>query len=578
MEAILPNSALSDLVTRGGVGPVWSNGHEILRRIFVTVRDRRWQEIAPTRWDSEVDDARRTITVAARHTNDQVDFEWWGTFHTTEDRRELGFEFAGKALRDMEICRLGLVVLHPVQSMVGARVTAISAQSEQSLSVANVISPQPIINGIPKAMTEPFSELLIQRSDVGSLAVRFEGDLFELEDQRNWGDASFKTYCTPLRLGFPRTVRAGTSIAHTVQICFTPASARERSNRFAPAGVTTAPGIFPAVGREIRSLSPQAQPDRDSPAWHHVHFVVPGEQPVEALREILESAPSAKIELGIETGGEQTRSGDMCALISAYHSRIARFLAYGVHTSVPNATVLESWRQQMQTSAALREVPVLAATRGYYVEFNRKVALDSQLSGMAFPLTATVHSDDAATIADNVATICDMAETARHLTQQNELVVAPLALYHPASMVPQHFPRTLIIPWLAATMIHCALARITSVTLSEDVVTALASTDLYALPFLSSLVESAGLEIVPLESDLPSRMHAAVFKSVTERPSRILAANVNAQPVRFTLAQTGLKAKTGRDAATGASFAVNEREIEIPGFATVWIELAGSGG
>ena len=31
------------------------------------------------------------------------------------------------------------------------------------------------------------------------------GDVFEMEDQRNWTDASFKTYCTPLRQPFPAT-------------------------------------------------------------------------------------------------------------------------------------------------------------------------------------------------------------------------------------------------------------------------------------------------------------------------------------------------------------------------------------
>ena len=38
---------------------------------------------------------------------------------------------------------------------------------------------------------------------------RFEGDVFETEDQRNWTDASFKTFCTPLRLPFPVEVPAG---------------------------------------------------------------------------------------------------------------------------------------------------------------------------------------------------------------------------------------------------------------------------------------------------------------------------------------------------------------------------------
>ena len=34
----------------------------------------------------------------------------------------------------------------------------------------------------------------------GEIVIRFEGDLFEMEDQRNWTDASYKTYSTPLRI------------------------------------------------------------------------------------------------------------------------------------------------------------------------------------------------------------------------------------------------------------------------------------------------------------------------------------------------------------------------------------------
>ena len=28
--------------------------------------------------------------------------------------------------------------------------------------------------------------------------LHYEGDIFETEDQRNWSDASYKTFCTPL--------------------------------------------------------------------------------------------------------------------------------------------------------------------------------------------------------------------------------------------------------------------------------------------------------------------------------------------------------------------------------------------
>ena len=53
----------------------------------------------------------------------------------------------------------------------------------------------------------------------------FEGDLFEMEDQRNWTDGSFKTYCTPLSLGYPFQALAGQSFKQKVTL-------RGRGGRF----------------------------------------------------------------------------------------------------------------------------------------------------------------------------------------------------------------------------------------------------------------------------------------------------------------------------------------------------------
>ena len=39
-----------------------------------------------------------------------------------------------------------------------------------------------------------------------------------MEDQRNWTDASFKTYGTPLELPFPVEVVSGTKIVQTVTL------------------------------------------------------------------------------------------------------------------------------------------------------------------------------------------------------------------------------------------------------------------------------------------------------------------------------------------------------------------------
>jgi hypothetical protein len=48
--------------------------------------------------------------------------------------------------------------------------------------------------------------------------MRFEGDTFEMEDQRNWTDASFKTFCTPLRLPFPVELKKGEHIKQVVSL------------------------------------------------------------------------------------------------------------------------------------------------------------------------------------------------------------------------------------------------------------------------------------------------------------------------------------------------------------------------
>ena len=53
--------------------------------------------------------------------------------------------------------------------------------------------------------------------------LTFEGDVFETEDQRNWTDASYKTYSRPLEQPFPYFVNKGDSIEQKVSLKLTTA-------------------------------------------------------------------------------------------------------------------------------------------------------------------------------------------------------------------------------------------------------------------------------------------------------------------------------------------------------------------
>ena len=51
-----------------------------------------------------------------------------------------------------------------------------------------------------------------------SVTCRMEGDTFEMEDQRNWTDASYKTYVRPLALPWPYTLAKGTQLEQAVRL------------------------------------------------------------------------------------------------------------------------------------------------------------------------------------------------------------------------------------------------------------------------------------------------------------------------------------------------------------------------
>ena len=48
-----------------------------------------------------------------------------------------------------------------------------------------------------------------------------EGDAFEMEDQRNWTDASYKTYVRPLALPWGYTLAKGSRHEQSVRLSFT---------------------------------------------------------------------------------------------------------------------------------------------------------------------------------------------------------------------------------------------------------------------------------------------------------------------------------------------------------------------
>jgi len=175
---------------------------EVLRQVYVAVRDPVWDTIEPVISDFRVEGGGDgfEITFTARHLRDTIDYTWRGRI-TGEARGAIRFSMDGIANRTFQKNRIGFCVLHPPQCA-GSPVELLTADgARETRTFPRAIAPY-----------QPFRDLRGLAHEVvpGLTAeVRFDGDTFETEDHRNWTDASFKTYCTPLSLPRPVEVRAG---------------------------------------------------------------------------------------------------------------------------------------------------------------------------------------------------------------------------------------------------------------------------------------------------------------------------------------------------------------------------------
>ena len=184
---------------------VVSSGVEVIRAIYGTVRDKNWDTIEPRLEIERIEQGQDSFSLhfTAHHEADPISFSWKGTIEGRDG--VLDFTFDGLAKKSFLRNRIGICVLHPIVECAGkpCRVRhSDGAWKEQSFP--RFISPHQPFKDIRALSWSP--------SDRVQANIELEGEVFEMEDQRNWTDASFKTYSTPLELPFPVEVSAGEQI------------------------------------------------------------------------------------------------------------------------------------------------------------------------------------------------------------------------------------------------------------------------------------------------------------------------------------------------------------------------------
>lgn len=225
-----------------------TGGHEAIRRVYAAVRAADWFTVPSTIVVREktvgADSFRVVHDVRYFHEARDIDFRATVTV-TGSESGVITFDFHGEAFSEFERARIGVCVLHPAEAR-GAAVTVTHTNGDtETGNLPGTISPH-----------QPFFDIaaishIVAPSVVAS--VSFTGDVFEMEDQRNWLDASFKTYSTPQSRPKPVRVKIGDIVTQSVTFSAVGASIAV-PEVVAPVTVMVSEetvGAMPTVGREL---------------------------------------------------------------------------------------------------------------------------------------------------------------------------------------------------------------------------------------------------------------------------------------------------------------------------------------
>lgn len=409
------------------------NGREIVRRVYMALRDRYWNTIPFTIEDFSLqkDIDSFTLSFTGIHRRDEINFRWRCSIIGSAEGN-IAVSMRGLAAGTFLRNRIGWCVLHPLSVCRGAPCTLEHTDGSVEISSfpGNVIEPH-----------QPFVDLQAMRYTVAPGAeceLRFSGDSFETEDQRNWTDATFKTYSTPQSLPVPVEVSEGSIIEQQVRIAVSgeePGTSssvtgmnvdfRELFNRVekVPAiGLRLLPGPLPAgkvtgllratgIAHLRREIHPEdAGMFRDLPEFFALAGTIGGtaELAVHCTDSFLQELPLL---------AEALRRACQVPV---------RILLYAAGSVVTPAEVAAEARRVF--TGTFSRVTIVAGTDRYFVEINRMHAPADLVDGICFSANPQVHTFDDRAVMENTEGLTECIRTAGERYPDTKIAISPLTM------------------------------------------------------------------------------------------------------------------------------------------------------
>ncbi len=406
--------------------------HEIVRNIYAVVRDHNWNTIAwkvsNLKADVRADAFDITFDVDCRER--EVQYIWKGAVRGLANG-SVTFSFEGEAQSSFRRNRIGICVLHPVAECAGKAVDLEHTDGTRE----ETLFPKMI------APWQPFRDVRAITHEVAAgvrAEVRFQGEVFETEDQRNYGDASFKTYSTPQDWPKPVAVNPGDRVQHKVTVTLINPEQKKVlpvvQGRGAQLSISTTPVLAkPAIGLH---MAKHGQPFSELEierlrALQLAHLRTDLTFAGNWKEELRAAAIQANqlhlpLQCGLHFGPDaELELAEFVRELELVRPKISLWIIYQQGHAMAPPEVIQLARHHLATFGA--QILLAAGATPFFTEFNRDRPPADSTALPCYPNTPQVHLRDPVTMIENVADIIETIESTKAISPQ-QVVIAPITL------------------------------------------------------------------------------------------------------------------------------------------------------
>ena len=439
---ILQAGPITAMFDNGALRYIRYQGAEVLRGIAYLVRDKNWGTYAPAIENLKIRQGKSGFAISYTATcKDSTQGIRYDAKIEASDKGTLSFSATGTPLSDFLTNRTGFVVLHPLNDVVGEPVEIGHTDGKKRKSrFPKFISPG-----------QPVFEIRSLRHEVVSgvtATVLMEGNKFEMEDHRNWMDASYKTYVCSLLDPWPYTLKKGEAFTQSITVTV---EGKPKAKKAAQPGsaialdVGKAKGHIPDIGVGVPMAEAKAALGKAGLIAHMAPSTlvcqIDGRKKAQAeaaaafrdLRERTGALSMLEIVLPAEKPAEDEIQAIAAELAKADYKPDAIVITqmHDLKSFQPNTP--RPWGpgyEEMAKAArkAFPDVPLGGGMLSYFTELNRKPAPVGVFDFITHSVCPIVHAADDISVMETLEAIPSIIASARKLIGKAEYHLGPSSI------------------------------------------------------------------------------------------------------------------------------------------------------